>query len=140
MTARITVVEQVYCQSDEGSDISMPSSFSYRSSSDAQVWQRTKTVGEEWEQLERGWITSPSLLLLRNEGGAARTTKPTADEREEDATRAIELGVLLDGDDPLVISTIPHGQSARIPMPIRPSLLWVRCRNKSSRYTVHMVP
>lgn len=139
MSTRITVVEQVYCQSDEGSDLSMPSSFSYRSESDAQVWQRTKTIGEEWEQLERGWVTSPSLLLLRNEGCPARAIKPTPEQREDDASRLLELAVLIN-EGPFILSTIPPGQSARIPFPVRPDMLWVRCRNGSTRYTVHMVP
>lgn len=138
MSARITVVEQVYYQPEDGGDRSIPHSYNYNIANDAQVWLRTKTV-TDWERLEVGWAKEPSLLLLRNEGGPCRAIKPTPEQREDDASRLLELAVLIN-EGPFILSTIPPGQSARIPFPVRPDMLWVRCRNGSTRYTVHMVP
>lgn len=119
--SRLTVVEMVYHQGTCGmSPVSMEIRFHELLKSTEDPYVRRFTVGNEWKQLEAGWLEEGdcSQLILKNEGPGT-----------------ILVGLSLDR----VLSVIPPKQSERL-RPWRVSNRFVKCEGGEARITVVVIP
>ena len=140
---RVTVVETVYFQSPSLAPVTAESRYSYDARDpDLQPYQRTAVVKGQWQPLDLGWLTGQRVgdLVLRHQP-PYRATTPTEDQRAEDRSRAIEVGIKV-GTDPVssksmwdqaedvivVFASVGSGRSARFRPPTDPLRpLMVRC-------------
>lgn len=134
---RLTVVETVYHQRWGENPISIESRFGRELTTHEQPYSRECVATEEWQPLDLGWLNTNvgQLVILNREGSLLQfQTYPTAEVREEMATRIIELTT--GDDDPWFI---PPGESHR-GWPSKPENLRIRCQNGTARYTLHLIP
>ncbi len=88
---RLTVVGTVYHQVPQGEPDSFESRFVRGLEDEEQPYRRQTKVGEKWEAIDFGWLESVGYLVIRNEAGKDRTTKPTNEEKAALAKKVLEL-------------------------------------------------
>lgn len=130
----MTVVELVYHRRAGQGPISIESRFSRPLSTSEQPWRREKTVSETWEPLDLGWITSPGMLVIKNEA-VRRSTIPTKEEEADDAQR-----VLLVRFHPCFDACIkiPLGESCRFQL--GEAECYVRCNRGDTQVNIFCLP
>ena len=127
---RIVIAGNIYHQNagENPTSIELACTRSLSDEGNEQPWNRTpgKGVGEDWEQLNLGWIEgNPSLLLLRN-------LDDTAYGSEDWEGKHIEIRY--SGETPFVV---PPGMPTVL-YPQKP--LEIRCRVGEARYTIIALP
>ena len=133
--SRLTLVGQVYHQ-QAGCDPSQASTrFSCFLETDEQAYERILRANSKWQQLDRGWIDSASVLVITNQ--ERYNAKPNFSQEEK---RAIEDNTLevsyQDSEDSWLV---PPGQSMRA-CPSDLSRLRVRTRGGAVRFSIFIVP
>lgn len=134
LKSRMTVVDSVYFQPPHEEATVTDCRFSCELESDEQPYQRQMKVGETWQPLDRGWLDSAAMLVVRNDEGRFTQEQPT---REDRAKAAAKVVVLAFGDRPAVL--VRPGRSARF----EPNLLeeiTLRCESGTARVTVTLIP
>lgn len=109
-----------------------------------EVYKRTLTVGEQWTPIDFGWTreTHCSFINVKNAYRPKRDVEPTDNEKEDDASRILEIGKIIpqlsDYVEPVTI--LYTGQEVTF-SPLGPlDRFVIRCRAGSGRYTVFCVP
>lgn len=122
--------------------------YSERLSTEEQAYQRSLSVGEEWEVLDLGWIDALkggpgcSFLCLKNSYQPWRARTPSPQELLEAQKRIIEVGMKIDVGgvvffQPLFVLPLGFG----IPFcPIDLSSYRIRCKDGKGRYSIFAVP
>lgn len=135
MRPRVTVVEHVYCETGDGVSTHAPYQFNYQLKSEDQAYIRRKKIGQDWEQVEFGWLTQVSMLVIENVGPPPTGFNLNEKQKMQVADLVIELST---GD--ITICKIPVGQSVRIPNPS--NQLFIRCAGDlpHSHIVIHAFP
>lgn len=131
--SRLTVVESVYHQQPDGTNMPISTQYSRVLKSDEQAFVRKMTVGESWVEVPYGWLQDCSLLVIHNESGKYRTTAPSPQEIEDAEAAVIEVA----GPDKVPVFDVPAGESIR-GKPRRG--LHVRCARGSVKCVVSCIP
>jgi hypothetical protein len=139
--ARWGVIEQVYHYTADGGQPLVVTSRYNRRVPDVQPYQRRVDVGPEWQPLDCGWVTTPGMLVLANEG-PRWTAVPTEQQAAASKISILELGMEYSTDGPvslLVFARVRSGESCRWePNPgVR---LLVRCAAGPARATLTALP
>jgi len=66
-----------------------------------QMYSRRLKVGQNWVEIETGWVNSPGLLVIQNHP-TKFATNPTKEQRDEDQKRFLEISY--DGNKPWLVS------------------------------------
>lgn len=148
---RLTVTGMVYHQAYNELPTLFESSYSQLlASTGGQPYKREVTVGEEWTELDTGWLDPPGgMVVVRNNEGKWLVTNPTPEERTEAAKRVVELvflrsdelassyqGTALDDAD----LSIPPGDFQRLIPASDRVRVWLRCRHGTAKVTVYVTP
>lgn len=138
---RLTVVENVYHQTQGEDPFHISTTFERKLQTQEQPYSRTTSVGEEWEQLDCGWLGDNvgMLIIANNEGKFARI--PTEEEREEVAKRVLIIGYRYrDLDSPACDAwEIPPGESFR-GSPTNSKSLYIKSLSGRTKYTINLIP
>lgn len=143
--SRIVVVENVYHQQHGEQPTGVATRFSRTLGSEEQPYIRKATLGQDWQEIDRGWIEEPGLLVLINESGPPPSVIPSDEETMELAARLIEVAIKAPGEgkgkgEPfLMICRIPRGESLRI-MPTDVAAIRIRCASGTARYSLYLFP
>lgn len=141
----LTVCESVYYQADGSSPTIAESRFMRLLVGEEQPYSRTFRVGQQWKELDAGWLAEcgSSLLTLANEMPQWQVV-PTAEEKAEAAARQVELA--LAGEEagqwtspPRAFALLRPGESVRFE-PLNLSALRLRCRSGETRVTLTLLP
>lgn len=99
---RVTIVESIYHENNEGpAQINTPS-FSYQLTSDEQAYTRIMTVKEEWVPLDTGWLDGKvSMIHLFNMEGKIAPVRLSEEQKADIQSRVIELGISCVGPKPV---------------------------------------
>lgn len=90
---RIVVVENVYHQAEGGMNPThVYPKYTQFLTTDEQPYLRHTKVGEQWVQLDTGWLKECSLIVLENMEGLFQFRNPTEQEVEEATKKVIEIG------------------------------------------------
>lgn len=151
---RLTVVTKVYHQVP-GVDIDGPviPSFALLLESDEEAYNRRVAVGEDWQEIDFGWIKPHdcALVHLCNAIVRPRSVIPTADELLEFRSHVLEVGKVIaaatdpDGRTPSQnehvepLFTLAVGQDVALSL-VDGDRFRIRCRNGQGRYAVFAVP
>lgn len=145
-TGRITVTEQVSHNLKGEAPVAVSSSF-YRptETTEQPVIRHGLIIGEDWESLPVGWLTSCEVLVLTNDEGRKLTKVPTPEEWAEIESRVLEFGVrALNGDPAHPLVVIPVGfvrpRTSNRYSPLDLSAVYVRCRKFRAKYSVAIFP
>lgn len=133
----LTVVDTVYHQPAGGSPVTVLGDacrFHRELISDEQVYERRRVIGQEWVQIDCGWVERCGMLVVRNLEGQF-SVLPTPEQREAVGRRVLELS--FDGNTCHI--QVPPQESCRF-YPSDARLIYIRCREGSARYTVGLVP
>lgn len=133
---RITVVEYLYFNPFGDQPSAVESKFSRPlTSKDEQPYERRLRVGEEWMQLDMGWLKEVSMLRIHNQEGQFRLINPTEEEIAESQKKVLE--VRYQGSSGTWL--IPPGESMR-GTPSSPHTLQIRCQSGDARFTLYAFP
>ena len=132
----ITVVEMAYLQSQNLDTECVESRFSRPIESPEQLYKRRIFVTKEWKPLKTGWIEEAGMLIISNEEGKNLSTNPTEDEKQEIASKIIEVSSSISASFALLI---PPEESMRI-MPSDASLLCIRCKSGNAMAIINAFP
>lgn len=144
MRSRLTVLDTVYWQG-EGEPQAAESRFGRWLACGDAPFVRGLRVGERWQPIDPGHVAAASAILVVNDGGEVSPVNLTPEQEAEDAAKVLELGVYPPGHwelqkvEPVIVSPIPPGESARLPNPPL-SQLAIRCRRGQTRCTVYLFP
>lgn len=136
--ARLTVVERVYHQPPDGDGFAVESTFARELQSDEERYQRTMKVNEGWTQLDCGWVSAASVLIIKNEEGVFRLVNPTPEEEAEAALRVLEVGLQI-GTYVEPLDEI-HPQESIRRCPVDLSRLVMRCRHGAAKFRLTLIP
>lgn len=138
-TNLLTVVSHVYHQDRiEGEGPSeITTRWDYELVSEEQPWIRRTKVTEEWKLLDSGWLEAASQLIIYNREGEYESV-PTAEQKEEDSKKVIEVGIDPSYKHP-PLWEIPPQQDGRI-RPFNIKHLFIRCRHGQARCTIYIIP
>lgn len=154
--ARVVVAESVYYQQHRAQP-SQPhdSRYSYVAAGEEQPYVRHFKVGPSWTQLDPGWLTEASMLILRNcEGDDPPQTMPTLEQLAEFEAKVVELGMMPEvvpdktrtmhsppevKFSPLACAFVRPGRSVRFE-PTDLKLYHLRCRSGTVRCTLVLLP
>lgn len=137
MPGRLTVVEQIYFQADDGQPMPSTSQHVHRTEDHEEPYVRTTEIGEDWTPLDRGWLGKTSCLILKN---APRTYSRLPNEDEVAAMNhaVLELAIKT-GDTYTPISPIRYNRTMRYE-PTDLTNLYIRCRKGKARCSVYIYP
>lgn len=112
-SARLTVVEVVNHQTDDGPPTAAESRFHRLLTNVEQAWVRKFKVSETPKLLDQGWMKDNecAMLVLRNEEGRGQQVQPTAEEKANLAQRIMLVHC---GGCNLPIASIYPGESLRL--------------------------
>ena len=135
---RLTVIEKCYYQVYGESAKALPKSIYTRflKSSEQEAYQRTYKIGEEWGNLDTGWIEDASMVIIKNLEGTKWTTIPSEKEREEVAKKVVRISYEASDDKHWVLEP---GESMR-GTPSHVQDLVLRCEKGEARITICIVP
>lgn len=136
---RLTVTESVYCQIPGMVTTRVGKPFYRWLKSIQQVYSRVMAVGEEWVQLDLGWLTSAGQLLVENEAETFNRV-PTKEQREAADAKVLIIGAKIAANEFLPLFLVPPGESSRPGIPVDMGALWVRCNKGSTLVTLTIVP
>jgi hypothetical protein len=88
---RLTVVIQVHHQHEGENPVSSTASFSRFLESQEQPYFRRYKIGENWKDVDFGWVESASYFVVENRAGAASSQLPSEEEKEELAKMILEV-------------------------------------------------
>jgi hypothetical protein len=92
LPSKITVVETIYHQNLTEEPFAIESNYDRSVKTKEQPYQRHCIVGEEWQQLDTGWIGNhPSLLYIHNREGEFPHRIPTPEEVEQSNKKVLLL-------------------------------------------------
>ncbi len=134
---RIVVVETVHFQG-EGEPVTIDSRWSKVVASEDQPYVRRFKVGAEWQRLDEGWVRECSQLTLSHESPSYQVN-PTEEQRKEDETVTIEVGLrMADGHvEPALL--LPSRESLRV-RPKDSGSWFVRSTGRPAWCTVSVFP
>lgn len=129
--SRIVVVETLYHQPMDGSSpTSVDNRYGRMLETDEQPYTRLMKIDGIWRELDPGWLKAQvetgavGMLLLRNE------------EKDKDAIVEVAFGT-----PPVVFSSLPPGESLRLPCVQNLDKFRVRTRaSRPLKVTLHLLP
>ena len=136
---RLTVVESLTYQSDDGPPVIVLTQSERRIISDEQPFQKIQKVSDKWCTLNTKLMlefiggVSTGLLSIRHDKPTPGQVNPTADEKEANVSRV--LLVKLDG---LILELLP-GESLRV-IPNTLPEIEMCCSEGSAKSTVTLFP
>jgi len=134
---RLVVVETVYHAPSVDRPVSVDGSFStWLSSDESPCGPRFSFAGEEWEQIDSGWIKQASMVSISNVEGKHHQVVPSAEEKVVIASKIIEVAVRGGEAHPFLVRP---GQSMRF-CPSDLSTLLVRCRAGRAKFNITIFP
>lgn len=109
---RLTVVSQIYHQSDTDEPIGIDSRFVLLLKSDEQAFVRRMKASTDWKDIDFGWLNDipVSLISIENTSGKKLQTNPTEDEKRDIARRVIALGIMNTEGDVEAFALIRPGE------------------------------
>jgi hypothetical protein len=112
---RLLVVETTYHQKEGKQTKSIENKTQRELLKKDDLFQRTLTVGEEFEKINLGWIEHPGTLLIKNEQKIYIDVIPTLEEKEARMLKKLlvkfsdsEHGFLIHPEDQLRIEPTNH--------------------------------
>lgn len=133
---RVTVVEQVYYESPDGSH-NIGESYSQNLSKDEQPFVRTRAIGSSWMDVsENCWVDRGSVIVLANREGKIVLVNPSEDDKKIISSRLIEVGVVGESsNDPISFTQLLPGASCRLPGPFLKRIR-VRCLGDKAKLSI----
>lgn len=144
---RVTVMESI-CHENENGPHQIPlSPFSYSLQSDEQTYSRIMTVGSDWVKMDTGWLgESVSMIHLYNMEGKLGPHRPTDEQKSEIESRVIQVAVAIEGLPKVPCSYLSPKRSIRLQCDggegkqNLSSYYWVRCTAGKCRLQVSALP
>lgn len=150
--SRLTVITTVSFQPKDGPPTSNGKPFDRVVKTDEQPYgPRRLKVGEEWTQLETGWLSEAGHVVIENDEGYWTQKQPTKEERAEAESKVLELCLMPPEE--------PGGRTMHSPPRTKPWCQWevppreshrgtpsylkgfmIRCRKGTARFTVTIYP
>lgn len=136
---RLTVTETVYHQTPGEEASFINSNFSRELEVKEEPYTRRCTATEEWQPLDLGWLKDlgVGMLVIRNEQGKIFDKIPTAEEREEEFKRVLQLRYR--GDHVNHFWIIPPTETIK-GCPSQAESLLIRSAYKTAKYSLFLVP
>jgi len=128
---QITVVEGVYHMGVDVPTSGVDNRFSRQVESDEQPYSRRYTIGDNWTNLDFGWIERPGMLVISNEEGKFLQRNPTDEEKKDIAGRIVEIA----GTPPWLILPGESFRGVPAATPVQ-----VICRKGSAKIVVTVMP
>lgn len=139
--ARITIVSNLY-HSIPGEASKGPEAIrTYRwLNSDEQGYGRSVKIGEDWQEIDLGWLKDKEIGYIHFENDTRRLPGkvPTQEELAILAEKVIEIGLWV-GDMIWPLMYFPPEEGSGF-APIAPQNLRVRCRKGVAKLTYYVVP
>lgn len=140
---RMTVVDKVYHQPQNGDAYCCETTFERWLNDEESVYSRKIKVGSEWKLLHLGWFTDDSkpvgMLVMRNNEGTHLQALLSDEEKDQLSKRVLEVGVSIgDRDEFVPVFLVPPGESNRVVPSATP--LCVRCLGGECSFTVFAFP
>lgn len=89
---RVTVVESIYHETNDGPTQIPTPSFSYELVSDEQAYMRIMNIGKEVQKVDTGWLKdNVSILHILNLEGKIPSVRMTEEQREEVSQKVIQV-------------------------------------------------
>ena len=142
---RMTVVSKVYYAGPRQQTHDPNLSFSRFLEGAEEPYRRTTTVGEDWQELDLGWLKDrQGFLCVKNDEGSQRRVNPTEDELIDSNKRVLELGTFpqaleVAGAQPSPFARIRPGESCQFE-PCTAARLRIRCKHGSVRVVFFAIP
>lgn len=135
MSGRINYIGQIVHYSDDTQQpVDFPNCFTrILKSDDARFIRPDLKVGEEWKEVNTGWVEDVGLLVIVNNEGKFLKVNPTAEEQKAISERVVEITCNVACADWL----IPAGESF---MGSPAGKVFVRCRKGTAKVTVMAYP
>lgn len=133
---RLTVVETVYHRPSGEDATSVESRFSRELRTINQVYLRRCRATEEWQNLDCGWLSSCSMLCIRNRAGTNLQVIPSDEERKETARKILEVSYC---SSPRDVWLVYPGESMRA-SPAQVKELRVRCQSGAVQFDLCLIP
>lgn len=144
--ARITILSQLY-HSTPGEPVSGPSPIrTYRwLDSDEQGYTRSVKIGEDWQEIDLGWLKDKDIgyIFFENDTRRLPGKVPTQEELDELAAKVIEIGIVIqvatnDFEIHPLMSFLPEEGTGFCPIALQN--LRVRCRKGVAKLSYYVVP
>ena len=88
---RLTVVETIYYQQPGIDPVQIDAGFSYFVQENEQLFQRSTFTGEEWSEINTGWIAKAHTVLIKNVHELRFTRNPSDEVKAEALDHWIEV-------------------------------------------------
>lgn len=89
---RVTIVESIYHENNDGPHQIHAEPFSYQLESDEQTYTRIMSIGTEWTKLDTGWLSNKvSMIYLLNKEGKMGPVRPIDKQIDEVNSRIIQI-------------------------------------------------
>lgn len=138
---RLSVTGSVYFQpADGGEPTADGEAWSRPLDTDEQPYRREQKVGEDWTELDCGWLDRAGYLRVANRGRRSIAVQPTEYERADLATAVLEVGVAVpDGSAVVAVAVVVPGEDCRF-APADAGSVRLRCRRGVTRAAVAVYP
>ena len=137
---RITLILRAYHHSTDEQPFSIEPEPNYTTECKTKEdpWTRRMKVGEEWEEVDLGWLqdTAGLVVLINTEGTHRSQVNPSQEQRDETAKKLVEVRTCEGDINPLLL---PPGEFLPIKVD-NPRLLKIKSEHGRARVTVYAFP
>lgn len=136
MQSRLTVVESIYFQPQNGNPKQVSAGFERKLSSTEDPYERNLKITTTWQKIDWGWLEDVGTFVISNEEGKRLQKIPTPEEEAAIAACVVEISYSQDSKEAWLI---PPGESMR-GFPKIPQSLFIRCQSETVRIKLFAVP
>lgn len=139
--ARLVVLKSVYHQvAGQSPTLLPPVNFSRNLASDEQAYTREMPVGEEWVQIERGWVEDVGYLAVANQEGTLIPTNASREESSLAQSRRLLVGMRIGTEIVTLTALAPNEGIDLDPYPGTFDLLRVKWSHRPGRASIRVYP
>ena len=133
---RFTIYAMVHYEQFSDQPDSVEMSFSQNLLSKEESYQRRKTVGEEWQVIDLGWVSSPAFIVIENLEGKNLPIIPSKSEQQEIDARILRLAYHGNDDEGWLIPP----KLFFFGVPANPERLTIKCCSGTAAYRIKVYP
>lgn len=127
--AFLAVVGTVYYQPVNGQPSGVPRNFQIPIYTDQDPLIRRVPIGQEWQPLDKGWLSEVGFVEVFNEAGVGLAVHPSEEAKQNLSNQIVEVGGIV----------VRPGCAARFE-PVDFASLKIRCRNGTVVCAVSLWP
>lgn len=157
--SRVSIVETLYFHTVGVNPHVVQTRYGRNLKTEEQVFVRRLTLTDDWVALDAGWLKAVSYVLIQNMEGRMLQVNPTDEERADIESRVVEISfsasepqpandgprdmfsppLPITGPIPTAHLILPPRESLRL-CPLNIHNIRIRCRNKTAKIVLHMIP